>query len=71
MSIGSDAEAYRPVNARNLKDALLICHGMANDRETAQAGADGPVEVQHSPVEDHGFVQPISWADEPADIGAV
>ena len=74
----TDAEAYRrssPIYfAQGLKGALLICHGMV---DTNVEFADTVRLVQRLielhkdnwdlavyPVENHGFVQPASWADE-------
>ena len=74
----TDADAYRrssPIYfAQGLKGALLICHGMV---DTNVEFADTVRLVQRLielrktnwdlavyPVENHGFVQPSSWADE-------
>ena len=74
----SDPEAYRQSSpiyfAQNLKGALLICHGMVDTNVQFQ---DTVLLVQRLielhkenwelavyPVENHGFVQPSSWADE-------
>jgi dipeptidyl aminopeptidase/acylaminoacyl peptidase len=73
-----DPEAYRKSSpiffAQGLKGALLICHGMV---DTNVEFADTVRLVQRLielrkenwsvapyPVEDHGFRQPSSWADE-------
>ena len=73
-----DAEAYRrssPIyHAAGLKGALLICHGMVDVNVHFQDSvrlAQKLIELRKEnwelavyPVEDHGFVQPSSWADE-------
>ncbi len=73
-----DAEAYRrssPIyHAAGLKGALLICHGMVDVNVHFQDSvrlAQKLIELRKEnwelavyPVEDHGFVQPTSWADE-------
>ena len=73
-----DAEAYRkssPIyHAAGLKGALLICHGMVDVNVHFQDTVrlvQRLVELRKEnwetaiyPVEDHGFVQPSSWADE-------
>ncbi|MEO8026523.1 MAG: prolyl oligopeptidase family serine peptidase [Bryobacteraceae bacterium] len=73
-----DAEAYRqsgPIYfAQNLKGALLICHGMVDTNVHFQDSVrlvQRLIELRKEnwelavyPVEDHGFVQPTSWADE-------
>lgn len=73
-----DAEAYRrssPIyHAQNLKGALLICHGMVDVNVHFQDTVrlvQRLIELRKEnwelavfPVEDHGFVQPTSWADE-------
>ncbi len=73
-----DPEAYRrssPIYfAQNLKGALLICHGMVDLNVHFQDSvrlAQRLIELRKEnwelaayPVEDHGFVQPSSWADE-------
>ncbi len=73
-----DAEAYRkssPIyHAAGLKGALLICHGMVDVNVHFQDTVrlvQKLVELRKEnwetaiyPVEDHGFVQPSSWADE-------
>lgn len=73
-----DAEAYKQSSpiyfAAGLKGALLICHGMADTnvhfQDTVRL-AQKLIELRKTnwdiamyPVEDHGFVQPTSWADE-------
>jgi dipeptidyl aminopeptidase/acylaminoacyl peptidase len=73
-----DAEAYRQSSpiyfAQGLKGALLICHGMADTnvhfQDTAQL-VERLIELRKEnwslavyPVENHGFLQPWSWADE-------
>ncbi|MEQ1921470.1 MAG: prolyl oligopeptidase family serine peptidase [Pyrinomonadaceae bacterium] len=74
----SDQEAYRkssPIyHAAGLKGALLICHGMVDVNVHYQDSvrlAQKLIELRKEnwelagyPVEDHGFVQPTSWADE-------
>ena len=74
----SDLEAYRkssPIHhAAGLKGALLICHGMVDVNVHFQDSvrlAQRLIELRKEnwelaayPVEDHGFVQPTSWADE-------
>ncbi len=73
-----DAEAYKQSSpiyfAQNLKGALLICHGMVDVNVHYQDSvrlAQRLIELRKEnwelasyPVEDHGFVQPTSWADE-------
>lgn len=73
-----DAESYKrssPIYfAQNLKGALLICHGMVDVNVHFQDSvrlAQRLIELRKEnwelavyPVEDHGFVQPTSWADE-------
>jgi dipeptidyl aminopeptidase/acylaminoacyl peptidase len=73
-----DAEAYRQSSpiyfASGLKGALLICHGMVDTNVHFQDSvrlAQKLIELKKEnwelavyPVEDHGFVQPSSWADE-------
>jgi len=73
-----DAEAYRrssPIyHAQGLKSALLICHGMVDVNVHFQDTVrlvQRLIELRKEnwelavfPVEDHGFVQPTSWADE-------
>lgn len=73
-----DAEAYRlssPIYfASGLKGALLICHGMVDTNVHFQDTVrlvQKLIELRKEnwsvaiyPVEDHGFVQPSSWADE-------
>jgi dipeptidyl aminopeptidase/acylaminoacyl peptidase len=73
-----DAEAYRlssPIYfAQGLKGALLICHGMVDTnvhfQDTVQL-VQRLIELRKEnwsvamyPVENHGFVEPTSWADE-------
>jgi dipeptidyl aminopeptidase/acylaminoacyl peptidase len=74
----TDAEAYRQSSpiyfAPGLKGALLICHGMVDTnvhfQDTVRL-AQRLIELRKEnwelaayPVEDHGFEQPSSWADE-------
>jgi dipeptidyl aminopeptidase/acylaminoacyl peptidase len=73
-----DAEAYRQSSpiyfAQGLKGALLICHGMADTNVHFQDTAElvqRLIELRKEnwtlavyPVENHGFLQPSSWADE-------
>ncbi len=73
-----DQEAYRrssPIyHAAGLQGALLICHGMVDVNVHFQDSvrlAQKLIELRKEnwelaayPVEDHGFVQPSSWADE-------
>ncbi|MBI4908935.1 MAG: S9 family peptidase [Acidobacteria bacterium] len=73
-----DVEAYRrssPIyHAQGLKGKLLICHGMVDInvhfqdtvrlvQRLIELGKEN-WELAVYPVEDHGFVQPSSWADE-------
>ena len=74
----NDAEAYRrssPIYlAEGLKGALLLCHGMVDVNVHFQDTVrltQRLIELRKEnwelavyPVEDHGFVQPSSWADE-------
>jgi dipeptidyl aminopeptidase/acylaminoacyl peptidase len=74
----TDAEAYRKSSpiyfAQNLKGALLICHGMVDINVHFQDSvrlAQRLIELRKEnwelaayPVEDHGFEQETSWADE-------
>ena len=74
----TDTEAYKrssPIYfAQGLKGALLICHGMADTNvhfqdtvELAQKLIElhkENWEVAMYPLENHGFVEPSSWADE-------
>ena len=74
----ADAEAYRKSSpiffAGGLKGALLICHGMVDTNVEFQDTVrlvQRLIELRKEnwslavyPVEDHGFVQPASWADE-------
>lgn len=73
-----DIEAYKqssPVYfAKGLKGALLICHGMVDVNVHFQDTVrlvQRLIELRKTgwelavfPVEDHGFVEPTSWADE-------
>jgi dipeptidyl aminopeptidase/acylaminoacyl peptidase len=73
-----DAEAYRKSSpiyfAEGLKGALLICHGMVDTNVHFQDSvrlAQRLIELRKEnwelavyPVENHGFVEPTSWADE-------
>ncbi|MBS1854742.1 MAG: S9 family peptidase [Acidobacteria bacterium] len=74
----ADAEAFRRSSpiffAQGLKGALLICHGMVDTNVEFQDTVrliQRLIELRKEnwsvapyPVEDHGFVQPTSWADE-------
>jgi dipeptidyl aminopeptidase/acylaminoacyl peptidase len=74
----TDAEAYRKSSpiyfAQNLKAALLICHGMVDTNVHFQDSvrlAQRLIELRKEnwelavyPVENHGFVESTSWADE-------
>ena len=74
----TDTEAYRkssPIyHAQGLKGALLIAHGMIDVNVHYQDSVrlvQRLIELRKEnwefasyPVEDHGFVQPSSWADE-------
>ena len=74
----SDIEAYRKSSpiyfAEGLKGALLICHGMVDVNVHFQDSvrlAQRLIELRKEnwelavyPVEDHGFVEETSWADE-------
>jgi dipeptidyl aminopeptidase/acylaminoacyl peptidase len=74
----SDAEAYRKSSpiyfAQGLKGHLLICHGMVDTNVHFQDSvrlAQRLIELRKTnweiapyPVENHGFVEPTSWADE-------
>jgi len=74
----ADGEAYRKSSpifyAEGLKGALLICHGMVDTNVEFQDTVrlvQRLIELRKEnwsiapyPVEDHGFVQPSSWADE-------
>ncbi|MBV9772169.1 MAG: S9 family peptidase [Bryobacterales bacterium] len=74
----TDQEAYKrssPIYfAQGLKGALLICHGMADTNVHFQDSVElvqKLIELRKQnwqlavyPVENHGFVQPSSWADE-------
>ena len=73
-----DPEAYKqssPIQfAQGLKGALLICHGMVDTNVTFQDTIEliqRLIELRKTnwelavyPVENHGFIQPSSWADE-------
>jgi dipeptidyl aminopeptidase/acylaminoacyl peptidase len=73
-----DAEAYRQSSpiyfAQNLKGALLICHGMVDTNVHFQDSvrlAQRLIELRKDrwelavyPVENHGFTEKTSWADE-------
>ncbi len=73
-----DEESYRKSSpiyfADGLKGALLICHGMVDTNVFFQDSVrlvQRLIELHKEnwsiapyPVEDHGFVQPSSWADE-------
>jgi dipeptidyl aminopeptidase/acylaminoacyl peptidase len=73
-----DAGAYKKSSpiyfAQNLKGALLICHGMVDVNVHFQDTVrlvQRLIELRKTnwelavyPVEDHGFVEPTSWADE-------
>jgi dipeptidyl aminopeptidase/acylaminoacyl peptidase len=73
-----DAEAYRQSSpiffASGLKGALLICHGMVDTnvhfQDTVEL-VETLIELRKEnwqlavyPVENHGFIEPASWADE-------
>lgn len=74
----TDPEAYRKSSpiyfAQGLKGALLICHGMVDTNVEFQDTVrlvQKLIELRKDnwslavyPVENHGFVQPTSWADE-------
>jgi dipeptidyl aminopeptidase/acylaminoacyl peptidase len=74
----TDVEAYRKSSpiyfAEGLKGALLICHGMVDVNVHFQDSvrlAQRLIELRKEnwelavyPVEDHGFVEETSWADE-------
>jgi dipeptidyl aminopeptidase/acylaminoacyl peptidase len=74
----TDAEAYHRSSpiffADGLKGALLICHGMVDSNvefEDTVRLVQRLIELRKQnwdlavyPVENHGFVQPTSWADE-------
>jgi dipeptidyl aminopeptidase/acylaminoacyl peptidase len=74
----TDPEAYRRSSpiffADGLKGALLICHGMVDTNVEFQDTVrliQRLIELRKEnwsvapyPVEDHGFIQPSSWADE-------
>ncbi len=69
------SQAPRPsIFAEGLKGALLICHGMVDTNvefEDTVRLVQRLIELRKEnwhlapyPVENHGFVQPTSWADE-------
>jgi dipeptidyl aminopeptidase/acylaminoacyl peptidase len=74
----TDVEAYKRSSpiffAQGLKGALLICHGMVDTNVHFQDTAElvqKLIELRKEnwelavyPVENHGFVEPSSWADE-------
>ncbi|HLK65196.1 MAG TPA: alpha/beta fold hydrolase [Bryobacteraceae bacterium] len=74
----SDPDAYRKSSpiffAQGLKGALLICHGMVDTNVEFQDTVrlvQKLIELRKEnwslavyPVENHGFVEPTSWADE-------
>ena len=74
----TDSEAYRKSSpiyfAQGLKGALLICHGMVDTNVEFQDSVrliQKLIELHKEnwqvavyPVENHGFVEPSSWADE-------
>jgi len=74
----SDPEAYKKSSpiyfANGLKGALLICHGMSDTNVHFQDTVrlvQKLIELRKEnwdlavyPVEDHGFLEPTSWADE-------
>ncbi|HTB17911.1 MAG TPA: prolyl oligopeptidase family serine peptidase [Bryobacteraceae bacterium] len=74
----TDAEAYKKSSpiyfAEGLKGALLICHGMVDTNVHFQDTTElvqrlielrkRNWELAVYPVENHGFVEPTSWADE-------
>ena len=74
----TDAEAYRKSSpiyfAEGLKGALLICHGMVDTNVHFQDSvrlAQRLIELRKEnwelapyPVENHGFEEETSWADE-------
>jgi len=73
-----DAEAYKQSSpiyfAQGLKGALLICHGMVDTNVHFQDTVElvqRLIELRKTnwelavyPVENHGFLEPSSWADE-------
>ncbi len=73
-----DVDAYKQSSpiyfANGLKGALLICHGMVDTNVFFQDSVrliQKLIELRKEnwsvapyPVEDHGFLQPSSWADE-------
>ena len=74
----TDTEAYRKSSpiyfADGLKGRLLICHGMVDTNVHYQDSvrlAQRLIELRKTnwelasyPVENHGFIEPTSWADE-------
>ena len=74
----TDSDAYRKSSpiyfAQGLKGRLLICHGMVDTNVHFQDSvrlAQRLIELRKTnwelapyPVENHGFVEPTSWADE-------
>ena len=74
----TDTEAYKKSSplyfAQGLKGALLICHGMADTNVHFQDTVElvqKLIELRKEnwelavyPAENHGFVEPTSWADE-------
>ena len=74
----TDSDAYRKSSpiyfAQGLKGRLLICHGMVDTNVHFQDSvrlAQKLIELRKTnwelapyPVENHGFVEPTSWADE-------
>jgi dipeptidyl aminopeptidase/acylaminoacyl peptidase len=74
----SDSDAYRKSSpiyfAQGLKGRLLICHGMVDTNvhfEDSVRLVQKLIELRKTnwelavfPVENHGFVEPTSWADE-------
>src|SRR5437870_9401766 len=74
----SEPDAYRKSSpiyfAAGLKGALLICHGVVDTNVHFQDTVrlvQKLIELRKDnwelavfPVEDHGFVEPTSWADE-------
>ncbi len=74
----TDPEAYKRSSpiffAQGLKGALLICHGMSDTNVHFQDTVElvqKLIELRKEnwelavyPVENHGFVEPTSWADE-------
>jgi len=74
----TDSDAYRKSSpiyfAQGLKGHLLICHGMVDTNVHFQDSvrlAQRLIELRKTnwelapyPVENHGFIEPTSWADE-------